>query len=192
MASSHSSERPTTPMQTTREDSVTPPDYKPKDSPSKMFSIQSILNPAAAPSDVQASPRPEQNKRPPTLASPSPVSTASSIARSMTPGTPTSVRGKKAGKDNVVFNRGPPTSAANYLPFELSDTAITLSAADRKELARQHTQFRVKPSEDDGEGQIRNFTRYIPYSSDKKNFFLKTGKEGFNSGFSFFSEPKRH
>ena len=82
-----------------------------------------------------------------------------------------------------MFNRGPPTSEAKYLPFELSDQAIALSTAEQRELARQHRLFRIKPSEDDGEGQIRNFTRYIPYSSDKKNFFLKTGKEGFNGSF---------
>ena len=190
MASSESSESSSTPMQTTREDSVTPPDYKPKDLHSKMFSIQSILNPSA-PSNAQASPRHGQDGHSLTPVSTSPALTTSSIARSGTPGTPSSARGKKAGKDNVLFNRGPLTGEAKYLPFELSDQAISLSAADRKDLVQQHNRFRIKPSEEDGEGQIRSFTRYIPYSSDKKNFFLKTGKDGFNGRCSVASQRTR-
>lgn len=179
MASSHCPQRPSTPMQTAREDSVTPPDYKPNSSPSKMFSIQSLLNPSA-PSNGHAMERRQTPENSPSVTSPSPASTKSTTVRSATSGTPYSAKGKKAIKDTVMFNRGPPAEGVNYLPFESSDPTICLIDNDREELMRQHRLFRIKPSEEDGEGQIRNFTRMIPYSSDKKNFFLKTGKEGFN------------
>jgi hypothetical protein len=83
-------------------------------------------------------------------------------------------------KDASILNRGAPTGEANYLPFESSESTVCLSNGERKELDRQHKLFLVKPLEGNGDGQIRNNTRYIPYSSDKKNFFSKTGKEGFN------------
>ena len=163
MASSQYSERPSTPAQMTREDSVTPPEYKPNSSPSKIFSIQSILNPSG-PGNAQVSNGSQLNDRSPIASSPSPALTSSTCLRSGTPGTPPSIKGKK-DKNAVVFNRGPPTSGANYLPFESSDRAICLSESDRQELMHQHSLFQIKPSEKDGEGQIRNFTRYIPYST---------------------------
>lgn len=179
MASSHLPERASTPLPTSREDSVTPPDYKPPSSPSKMFTIQSLLNPPTSTFDQPLRSRPlDGGSSTPT--STTPALTASPFARSATPGTPSSIKGKRVMKDASILNRGAPTGHANYLPFESSEPTVCLSNDERKELDHQHKLFLIKPLNGNGDGHIRDNTRYIPYSSDKKNFFSKTGKEGFN------------
>ena len=179
MASSHLLERLSTPSPCSREDSVTPPDYKPQTLPSKMFTIQSLLNPPTSTFDQPLRSR-QLDGGSPTPTSTTPALTASPFARSATPGTPASIKGKQVAKDASILNRGAPTGQANYLPFESSEPTVCLSNEERKELDRQHRLFLIKPSEENKDGQIQNNIRYIPYSSDKKNFFSKTGKEGFN------------
>ena len=179
MPPSHEPQRPYTPLPASREDSVTPPDYKPDSSPSRMFTIQSMLNPQASDTS-QALHEPESNSRSATPTSATPVLTVSSTTRSTTPGTPSSTKGKKTTKKTAILNRGSPTGQVNYPPYELTGESIGIADDDQEELIHQHRLFRVKPSVCDGEGLIWGGTRFIPYSSHKKNFFNKTSKEGFS------------
>ena len=179
MPSSNDPPRPSTPPPTSREDSVTPPNYKPDSSPSKMFTIQSMLNPQASNTNHTLHGL-ESNNRSTTPTSATPALTVSSIARSLTPGTPSSVKGKKTTKETAILNRGSPTGQVNYPPYELSDESIGISSNQQEELIHQHELFHIKPSMCDGESKIWSSTRFIPYSSDKKGFFNKTSKEGFS------------
>lgn len=179
MAARSRTKTPSTPLQRQREDSVTPPEYKPASSSSKMLTIQSLLNPST--SNNPGVDRSDNHSS--SSSSPTPTGVGPSSRRLDTPTTPSSKKGKKAAKDAAVFTKASPTGRVNYLPFEPTEAPICLSEDDRRELARQHKRFRIKPSERAGEGQIQDYTRVIPYSSDKKSFFDKTGKEGFSGKF---------
>ena len=173
MASINQPERLSTLALTAREDSVTPPDYKLKASPSKMFTVQSMLNAPATNDD-------QQTVNPTGSTSAYPWSTITSTGRSDTPTTTSSARKHNTPRSAPIVDRGHAGLQSNHLPFELSEDSICLSRDERNELVRQQRLFRIKPSDSEGEGRIRDNTRFIPYSSDKKSFYSKTGKEGFN------------
>ena len=79
-----------------------------------------------------------------------------------------------------MFTRGSPKGQVNYEPYESTEKRTCLSEDLHKELIRQHKLYKLTPSGRDGDGLIAEYTRYIPYSSEKKGFFGKTGKGGFN------------
>ncbi|KAF1349558.1 transcription regulator HTH, apses-type DNA-binding domain-containing protein, partial [Delphinella strobiligena] len=81
-------------------------------------------------------------------------------------------------KDAAIFQRGPVKEAVNYAPYECNENNGILSKAERKELIEQHKRFKIFPSGGE-EGQIYDYVRHIPYNSEKKTFFGKTGREGF-------------
>ena len=68
----------------------------------------------------------------------------------------------------------------NYPPYELTELASCLSYIDQQELSRQHKLFQVLPYSENEQDLIASFTRHIPYSSDKKTFGGKTGRDGFD------------
>ena len=107
----------------------------------------------------------------------------SPIQQSPVPSTPTTVstvHHRKRDLEKAVFAGNSAHSAVNYPPHELHEEARRLSKIDHDELIRQHKLFKIKLSTADGSGLISDSTRYIPYSSDKKSFFGKTGRDGFN------------
>lgn len=71
----------------------------------------------------------------------------------------------KITKDAAVFVEGQVRGECRFPPDEYQD----------EELAAYHQQFEVTPF-----GQIADYPRHIPYSSDKKDFYEKTGREGFD------------
>lgn len=67
-------------------------------------------------------------------------------------------------KDGAVFTKGKIKGVINYPPFEHLDE-VTLREVQR---------FQVYPL-----GKIQEYSRHIPYNSEKKNFLEKTGRESF-------------
>lgn len=143
-----------------------------------MLKIQSLLNPSTQDNLYH------QSKR---IASPPPtpaytVNTASPAAspRAEPTTTPSPSKRQKLVKDAAVFVRGNVKGAVNYPPFECTEDAICLSEAQKDELATQHQCFEVFPSGHGNQGHIGDYVRHIPYSSEKKSFFGKTGREAFD------------
>lgn len=82
-------------------------------------------------------------------------------------------RPSRIPKDAPVFNPGEARGELRYPPCEERDEF----------LASQHTLFDIHPPV----GHIADYPRHIPYSSEKKAFLEKTGRESFEGEFYFFS-----
>lgn len=67
-------------------------------------------------------------------------------------------------KDGAIWTKGKIKGEVNYPPFEQLD----------EETMREVNKFQVKPI-----GMIQQFSRHIPYNSEKKSFLEKTGRESF-------------
>jgi len=68
-------------------------------------------------------------------------------------------------KDGAVFAKGNKIKGEiNFPPFEQFD----------EETAREVQKFQVFPL-----GKVREYSRHIPYNSEKKSFLEKTGRESF-------------
>jgi hypothetical protein len=74
-------------------------------------------------------------------------------------------RGLKLPKDAPIFRKGAPKGVVQFPPHE---------AIGDKELVEQHNLFQVYPM-----GEIADYCHHIPYSSDKKTFLCKTGRDAF-------------
>lgn len=141
-------------------------------SPGKMLNIRNLLNP-------------EQNVRFDTRSISPPLNPDSAMitpspTTASSPNTPISpVKQQKLVKDGAVFHRGQPAGDVNYGPFECTSAPLCLTPWENEELLRQHVSFGIFPSGKDGEGLIQDYTRHIPYSSEKKPFYGKTGREAF-------------
>lgn len=85
---------------------------------------------------------------------------------------------QKPAKDAALFSKGQAKEPVNYPPYECQENNGVLNRAERQELVAQHKRFRIYPSGGD-EGLIYDYVRHIPYNSEKKTFFGKTGREGF-------------
>ena len=71
---------------------------------------------------------------------------------------------QKMTKDGAVFAKGKIKGEVNFPPYELFD----------EETTREVQRFEVYPL-----GKIQEYSRHIPYNSEKKNFLEKTGRECF-------------
>lgn len=153
-----------------------PPDSDVGTSSSNMLKIQSLLNPSASDdSALHHSPKSPRPLLSTGYASQEPL--ARSTPRSATPSTPGSSKRFKANDYDAMLNRGDIEISVNYPPFESLEDDFCLTVAEREELARQHKLFDIKPR---GEDKIGDHPKHIPYSSDKKSFGGKTGREGFD------------
>jgi hypothetical protein len=74
-------------------------------------------------------------------------------------------RGQKLPKDAPIFRKGDPKGSVQFPPHE---------AGDDEDLKEQHRLFQVYPM-----GEIADYCHHIPYSSDKKTFLSKTGRDAF-------------
>jgi hypothetical protein len=122
-----------------------------------MCSIESLLNP------VKSVPR--GTERP---SSPLPLNTTSSAHGSSPLTTPSPMKKPKMTKDGAVFIKAKTKGEVIYPPFELLD----------EEIMRACQKFQVFPL-----GTAQDYPRSIPYHSGKKDFFEKTGREGFEGMF---------
>lgn len=80
-------------------------------------------------------------------------------------------RPSRTPKDAPVFNPGKVRGELRYAPFEERDEFLD----------EQHVLFEIHPAI----GHIADFPRHIPYSSEKKGFLEKTGRESFEGEFFF-------
>lgn len=67
-------------------------------------------------------------------------------------------------KDGAIFAKGKIKGEVNFPPFERFD----------EESMREIEKFQVYPL-----GKIQDYSRHIPYNSEKKSFLEKTGRESF-------------
>jgi len=67
-------------------------------------------------------------------------------------------------KDGAIFAKSKTKGDVNYPPFE--------DLTERME--REVLEFQVHPL-----GNIKDYSRHIPYNSEKKSFLEKTGRESF-------------
>ena len=141
-----------------------------------MLNIQALLNPFVSNGSELCNNR-GSDSPPPTPAS-TPTSTSFVTSRSATPVTAASSKQQKIGRASAADNRN--MSGVNYPPFERVEDALCLSPTQQQELTRQHKLFQILPYSEDAQDLIAEYTRHIPYSSDKKSFGGKTGKSGFN------------
>lgn len=149
-----------------------------------MIKIQSLLNPIP---DPQRLPSFSLLSRPPTPAytnqsTPSPAPAPSTPYTPMTPNS-SGVRPKLA-KDAPSFYRGPVKGDVNYAPYECSERPSCLTSSEKHDLRDQHNRFRISPSggvcsTSNQDGLIVDYVQHIPYNSEKKSFFGKTGRDGF-------------
>jgi hypothetical protein len=58
--------------------------------------------------------------------------------------------------------------------------SMVLTKQENEEVYRQYEAFKIDPTGRDERHMISHTTKYIPYSSDKKDFMGSTGKNGFN------------
>jgi len=72
-------------------------------------------------------------------------------------------------KDGAVFAKGKIKGEVNFPPFERLDA----------ETIREVEKFQVYPL-----GKIQEYSRHIPYNSEKKSFLEKTGRESFEGKIS--------
>ena len=77
-------------------------------------------------------------------------------------------------KDGAVFAKGKIKGEVNYAPFERLD----------EEIMREVQKFQVYPL-----GKIQEYSRHIPYNSEKKSFLEKTGRESFEGKKPYPSRP---
>jgi hypothetical protein len=115
------------------------------------MNIESLLNPVR---DSTAT-RVVDNGSPPATR---PRSSTSTTAQSR-------LKTQKLAKDAPVFRKGQPKGEVQFPPHEAGHNA---------ELLAQHMKFQVFPM-----GEIASYVHRIPYSSDKKMFLEKTGRDAF-------------
>ena len=97
-------------------------------------------------------------------------STAVTSRQSPTPVPKTASKTKaKESKDAAKFERGNTTCAVNYPPFEIVDV-------HQKQLLDS---FDIYPKTD-----IGGYPRHIPYTSEKKEFQIQTGRDSFEGTLS--------
>jgi hypothetical protein len=104
------------------------------------------------------------------------VRTPRETPRSTPTPAPTRTKGAKLPKDAPIFRKGPTKGEVKFPPHEAGDDA---------ELAAQHRRFKIFPG--GSAGKIADFCHRIPYSSDKKTFLAKTGREAFEGKLSMYS-----
>ncbi|KAJ5220495.1 hypothetical protein N7468_009699 [Penicillium chermesinum] len=90
----------------------------------------------------------------------------------------------KGVKDAPIFRLGPTTGVVRYAPHEARDQRLT-AIYERFRLYPMNRQLR------DGtrEGNIVDYPRPIPYQSEKKDFYQKTGRDSFHVFQYTFSLP---
>lgn len=107
----------------------------------------------------------------------------STPAETPRPETPVSLpsppKRQKLVKDAAQFTRGAVTGPNNYPPYESSAYNDNVTAELDRELVRQHKLHKITPSALVGD-KISDFPRHIPYSSEKKSFFSRAGRDTFH------------
>ena len=96
------------------------------------------------------------------------IQTLKDIPRSTPALASTRAKASKMPKDAPNFRKGATRGEVKFPPYDAGDNA---------ELAAEHQRLQIYPS--GVAGSIVDFRHRIPYSSDKKTFLAKTGREAF-------------
>jgi len=160
--------------QSNRRDSVTS-ELVAKPANVNMLKINNILNPVAADDDASRAATPADTA----AYTATPTSATTPTPCPDTPLTPASTKQQKNGKDNGVVPSARPKSPVNYRAHELSSYTHYYDSEFRNELAAQHKAFRICTAGNGGHGLIGDFPKHVPYSSEKKGFYSKTGRDAF-------------
>ena len=166
--------------QSNRCDSVTS-ELTAKPTNTNMLKIHYLLNPVAA-DDYSSRPSTPANTATYTH---TPTSAATPTPGPDTPVTPASTKQQKNGKDNGVVPSGRPKNPVNYRPYECNSNTHYYDAEYRNEMAAQHRAFRICTAGSGGQGLIGDFPKHVPYASEKKGFFSKTGRDAFEGSLGF-------
>ena len=121
-----------------------------------MLSVASLLNPIKS---EQGSQRVPSSPPTPFIARPFNGGSPHLPTQSASP-----IKKQKMTKDGAVFAKAKIKGEVNYAPFEKFD----------EDTMREIQRFQVYPL-----GKIREYSRHIPYNSEKKSFLEKTGRESF-------------
>lgn len=167
----------TSPSVITADEITTPSPEAPK-ARTRMLNIQDLLNPSA--SDAPNIRRTPDTATPPPTPASTITSSYSATSRVGTPVTTISARSQKPAKGLGITIHNGVNGTVNYPPYELTRHDIYLSPEQQRELSRYHKRFQVLPCSENEQESIADYTRHIPYSSDKKTFGGKTGRDGFN------------
>lgn len=126
----------------------------------KMVSVASLLNPLPTSLSKESGA----------------ISAELSMGNSLTvsPTSPKVIKNKMS-KSAAIFIKGRAKGAINYKPYETQDEKITT----------EHHKFQLEPT-----GRISDYPRHIPYSSDKKSFQKRTGRDAFE-GDDRLQRPRR-
>ena len=168
--------------QSNRRDSVTS-ELAPKSNNASMLKIPNILNPVGPDDDASRAATPADTA----IYTPTPTSGITPTPCPDAPLTPASTKQQKNGKDNCVVPSARPKSPVIYKPYESSSNAQRHDAAFRNELAAHHKVFRICTVGSGGHGLIGDFPKHVPYASEKKGFYSKTGRDAFEGMLVFRS-----
>lgn len=128
---------------------------------------------------------------------PTPASTANDSTQSYTPFPETpdsaipnvpSFKRQKTAKDGGPSSPKTPQNPVNYEPTECNAPSLILTFRQKAELTEQQKMFCLLPSGLPND-KIRDFPKHIPYTSEKKGFFDKTGREAFEGKSSHLGRP---
>ena len=144
----------------------------------KMLNIQDLLNPSVTNSPGTGNIT--NSATPPATPASTAASSHSTASRLGTPATTASTKYQNHTKGLGIATYGEVKGRVNYAPYALDEYDVSLTPDQRHELSRQHKLFLVLPVSEDEEDSIGHPTRHIPYSSDKKTFGGKTGRDGFD------------
>lgn len=139
-----------------------------------MLKIHSLLNPMADNSALLAA----SGSRSAVPAHIPHRSTPAETPRADTP-TQSPAKRQKLVKDAAVFIRGTATGPVNYPPYECSESSLQIPSELSQKIAHYHKLYNIYPSAL-GDEKISDFARHIPYSSEKKTFLNKTGRDAFD------------
>ena len=140
-----------------------------------MLRINYLLNPVATDEDESRPATPDNTA----AYTPTPTFAATPTPGPDTPLTPASTKQQKNGKDSGVVSSGPPREPVNFRPYESNSNMHYYDAESRNEMAAQHRAFRMCTAGSGGRGLIAEFPKSVPYASEKKGFFAKTGRKQF-------------
>lgn len=144
-----------------------------------MLRIQNLLNPEGSSQQANV-----PVSRTPTPAYTTNVSTPTPTPSPDTPITPACTKRPKVyEKGGVVFQRGTSQGIVRYKPINIGTPSPELTDSERTEMDFQHKAFDITPPGLQVPGLIEDYNKHIPYASEKKGFFGKTGREAFESEF---------
>lgn len=127
--------------------------------------IESLLNPVAHRQDLVQEEEPSEWASTVTRVVDGFRNTTSQVQSPRSTPTPPKPESQRLAKDAPIFRKGQPKGDVQFPPHE---------AEDNEDLAAQHKKFQVFPI-----GAIASYVHRIPYSSDKKTFMEKTGRDAF-------------